>query len=178
MCNETMSSAEYNQFVLDNVLDGDGSSEQIPCQECGKEALERTFERCYGGAINQYYAINCNHCGFHQCDQEVCHICEQDCVEPKGYNEAPKVELIVESLVDSLRAKSMINPISWSFLKLYTLRNPELVDWYHTFYIYDDEGIRSPSDLFHYLKKQLLDERFTIWLDRRIKEAKHATDFH
>jgi len=177
MCNETMSREEYNQMVLDN-MNSEGYTAPVDCPECGKEALHKDFERCVGGSINQYYTLNCDHCGLHKCDQEYCHICEQAYAEPEGYKEAPNVELIVDSMLDSLREKALIDPVSWSFLKLYTLQNPELVGWYDTFFIHDGKNINTPSRLFHYLKKQLLDERFTIWLNRRIEEAKHATDFH
>ena len=164
MCNETMSPAEYNQMVLDN-MNSEGSTAQGSCPECEKLALKKNFERCLGGSINQYYTLNCEHCSHHECDQEYCHICEQSYLEPIGYKEAPNVELIVDSLLDSLREKALIDPVSWSFLKLYTLKTPELVGWYDTFCIDDGNNINTPSGLFHYLKMQLLNERFSIWLN-------------
>lgn len=103
-----------------------------------------------------------------------------DHVEPVGYIECGIAGCLMDRLFENIRDKGFINATDWSSLKLYILDNLDLVDFYPSHWVhhrYNTDNIRSPESLILFLKKQLLDERFSIWLDRRIEEAKHATDF-
>jgi len=48
----------------------------IECPECGALCPERLYETC-DGSINQRFSISCAHCGFHDCNAEVCEQCEE-----------------------------------------------------------------------------------------------------
>ncbi|MEI9747361.1 MULTISPECIES: hypothetical protein [Morganellaceae] len=45
------------------------------CTECGATCSHRHYETC-DGSINQRFSINCDHCGFHNCNAEVCSSCD------------------------------------------------------------------------------------------------------
>ena len=64
-------------FVRDNVLDADGDRYETECPNCGHQASEHLFDECLGGTINQVSSLDCIHCGYHQCNQEVCPTCEE-----------------------------------------------------------------------------------------------------
>ena len=90
----TMTPEEYNQFIIDNVVDHDGERYEVECPACDKLAIKHTFEACHTGSVNQHYTLNCKHCGHHECNEDVCDICDEDHEEAlKQYNESLKADL-------------------------------------------------------------------------------------
>lgn len=166
------------EYAIDELLDRAPTADRDIIISIAKQHDYSTREERKQAELDELDSDACVHGFGPNCCPLGCDDREDDSeeihAEPKGYNEAPNVELIVDALLDELREKAIICPISWSFLKLYTISNPELVEWYSTFYIHDKDNIRTPRELFHYLKRQLLDERFSLWLNRRIEEAKHS----
>lgn len=47
----------------------------VQCPVCKADCKKRRYETC-DGSINQRYSINCSVCGHHECNAEICDICE------------------------------------------------------------------------------------------------------
>ncbi|MBQ0600815.1 hypothetical protein J7S78_13540 [Klebsiella oxytoca] len=53
----------------------DDDTNIVQCPDCGAKCKDRRYETC-DGSINQRYSINCASCGHHECNAEICNICE------------------------------------------------------------------------------------------------------
>ncbi len=166
-----MTRNEYNQFILDEVVDHGSCYAEI-CSSCGKQATRRDFEACHTGSVNQHYTLDCLHCGHHECDQDdgMCSICDSQHSTPPGYMESGKLDLIVMKLLEDMMHAGRVNPLDWSFAKLYALQNPRAVDWYDT--VFGDNDCLTARDFIRKTQKRLLDMKFEIWLDNKIDSEK------
>lgn len=164
----TMTSEAYNQMALEQV-DRSGLKTNEECPDCGMQATRRDFEACHSGSVNQHYSLDCSHCGYHECDQDVCMVCESKLTTPVGYDESSDVDLMVSTLLKSMRYKSRINPVEWSLLKLYAVKNPEAIQWYFT--IISMQSKSTISEFFYQIKRELLDVKFEMKLNKKIEDA-------
>ncbi|EIZ1085954.1 hypothetical protein MPI44_004502 [Klebsiella oxytoca] len=53
----------------------DDDTNIVQCPDCGANCMDRRYETC-DGTINQRYSINCTACGHHECNAEICNICD------------------------------------------------------------------------------------------------------
>ncbi|HEL9857705.1 TPA: hypothetical protein U0R40_001629 [Klebsiella pneumoniae] len=83
------------------LLDDDTTIEQ--CHECGVDCMVRRYETC-DGAINQRYSINCPECGYHECNAEICFICDTRFTmsEEEEADICLDIECSVSTLTDAL----------------------------------------------------------------------------
>lgn len=117
--------AEYNQFVLENVLNANGFSNEIECPNCGKPAISKEYERVEGACINAYERIDCGHCGHHECDDEFCRTCEAAMAVQYAYNEAMGTFIMMLDFAfddASLDLSKPVSPVQISSLKLYFIK--------------------------------------------------------
>ncbi|MGR5296940.1 hypothetical protein ACPV5U_19235 [Vibrio mediterranei] len=163
-----MARDEYYQFVIDEVIDHGNNSVNDSCPCCGKRATRRDFEAVHSGSVNQHYTLDCSHCGHHECDQEdgMCFICDTHSSVPSGYKESGRLDLLVTKLREDMIVNCRINPLDWSFAKLYALQNPDAVDWYDT--VYGDNHGLSVKGFIRHTQQCLLDIKFETWLDNKI----------
>lgn len=54
----------YNDLVLKYVVSNDTDSFNVTCPECGKQAIQSSFEAVDSGCLNQHHSIACQHCGY------------------------------------------------------------------------------------------------------------------
>ena len=170
---------DANEFVRKNVFDTEGWDSQIDCPECGKEANERNFDECLGGAINQVYTLDCSHCGHHECDQEFCHICESKYEEQiesnqseleTDFRDGERLPLHSEYLIEQVEQTGSVQPADWTYLKLALMKNPNAIQ----FSDIENIGISCTPKLFiNLLVKKVLDIKFTRSLELKISQAKN-----
>lgn len=65
----------YGNTVEPGGMSLDDVTYEDNCPDCGKSCSHRQYETC-DGTINQRFAINCSHCGLHECNAEECASCE------------------------------------------------------------------------------------------------------
>ena len=180
MCQNDMSvqaRKTYNQCVI-NQIDTEGHRTDSTCPACHQVAVRHDFEAYHTGSVNQHYTLDCCHCGHHHCDQDdgCCSICDGN--ELEGYEEASKLDLVLEYLLDDIQSRGFCDGYSWSFLKFYAHQNPKLVRCYVTYFLHDTaecKAITSVSLLIKYLQRQLTTTRFIARLDQRVDAAKNET---
>ncbi|MCU8005812.1 hypothetical protein [Shewanella sp. SM96] len=160
---QTFDNDQYNQFIIDNIVDHDGYKTQIKCPDCGKDAIRHCFEACHSGSVNQHYTLNCDHCGFHSCDQDVCRKCEYPFDENKSYNGVIMYQRDLESLVlialDNLNIED--NKV-FDDIKIMLYQEHHEID-FSRFYFTD--SLTHRFNFMSYLLIEIMDRRFDIWLD-------------
>lgn len=164
----TMTSEAFNQMAFEQV-DRSGLKTNVECPDCGMQATRRDFEACHSGSVNQHYSLDCSHCGHHECDQDVCTVCESKQTTPVGYDESSDVDFLVSALLKSMRFKSRINPVELSLLKLYAVKNPEAIHWYFTIFAMQSKS--TISEFFNQIKRDLLDVKFEMKRNQKILDA-------
>lgn len=165
---------EYNAFVLENVVDTDGDRYEVECPKCGKTAIQRNYDRV-DGSVNAYQSITCQHCDYHECDDDFCATCEAsyDSGTPLGYYESATLGHLLDDCVESVTAGKLVNPIVWNKLKALAFNLPEAIDWFDTCFICDRKvTVRTYKEFVNYAQRKLLDARFMARLDKKISLAK------
>lgn len=66
----------YGNTVESGGMLLDDDTNIVQCPDCGANCMDRRYETCEGGSINQRYSINCSVCGHHECNAEICDICD------------------------------------------------------------------------------------------------------
>lgn len=173
--NPMMSSVEYNEQVLENVLDKDGFKYEVPCPTCGKAATKRRFDELLGGCINSVYSLDCSHCGHHECDKEYCSTCDALNEASEHRNERLlHCVMLFEHAEECIEAGQNVPGMLWTALK-------------HE--IYHDQDIRqglchwldldtsTSTSMLKLLRQKLLGIRFKVRLDARIELAKLNESF-
>jgi predicted RNA-binding Zn-ribbon protein involved in translation (DUF1610 family) len=174
-------SVTESDFIRINVLDTDGFHQEVTCPECGKNAIQRDFDECLGGAINSVYTINCPHCGYHECDQEYCATCEVNYEASFAAKQDEMSHLIrlgeileyrFDAVLDDVKNEGLANPVVWSMVKSIAYQSNEAIQ----FCCIEGVALRlKPHEFIAALKKQLLDAKFNRNLDLKIAKAKTET---
>ncbi len=170
-----MSSAEYNEQVLENVLDTEGFKHEVPCPNCGKAANERHFDELLGGCIHSVYSLDCSHCGHHECDKECCSTCDalNDASEHKNERLLHCV-MLFDHAEECVQAVQSVPGMLWTTLKHEIYRDQDirqgLCHWL-------DLDSPTPTLMIKLLRQKLLDIRFKVRLDACIKQAKLSESF-
>lgn len=167
-----------SEFVRENVLDTNGWQRDTKCPNCGKSASERNFDECLGGVINQVYSINCQHCGFHECDQEFCSICESmhdERIEAskteleKDMDDGNSLTLMGEYAIEQVANNGFVAGKEITNIKLLLMKNPFARNYC------DIEGIfpsNSAKEAIYLIKRKMLDVKFNRNLEVKIAKAK------
>ncbi|AEH16185.1 hypothetical protein [Shewanella baltica] len=154
---------QYNQYIIDNVVDFEGDNNQEKCQNCGQDATRHNFEACHSGSVNRHYTLNCEHCGFHSCDQDVCRKCEYPFDGDKAYNEGFMYQHDLETLafiaLDNLNIED--NKV-FDDIKIMLYQECHEID-FSRFYFAD--SLTHRFNFMSYLLIEIMDRRFDIWLD-------------
>lgn len=163
-------SAEYNEQVLENVLDTEGFKHEVPCPTCGKAASERHFDELLGGCINPVYSLDCSHCGHHECDKEYCSTCDtlNDLSEHRNERLLHCV-MLFDHAKERVQAAQSVPGMLWTHLKHEIYHGQDirlgLCHWL-------DLDTPTPTLMIKLLRQKLLDIRFKVRLDARIEQAK------
>ncbi len=169
---------DKSDFIRENVLDTKGWSHEIKCPSCGKAAVQRDFDECLGGCINQVYSINCSHCGHHECDQEYCPICESvlDTRIEEGQKELQRdmvsgelLELSINHAIEEIQQKGTVKPHVFTNMKLVLLNNPSAT-WFCNV-----EGLlecKTHKETISVIKRKILDAKFNRNIELKIAQAK------
>lgn len=160
-----------SDFIRDNVLDTTGYQVATSCPSCGKEAVERTFDECLGGTINQVDSVDCHNCNYHECCQEFCSVCEIE-AEILGdemchcFEIVQQADLMLDYLVSELATNSYVNATEITSLKLKLISNNKATR------LFDDIFVPVGTRTFTYMQRKLLDARFSRNLELKIVQAK------
>lgn len=162
-------------FIRENVLDLEGYQCTTECPCCGRQAKERIFDECLGGAINTVYRIDCSHCSHHECDQDFCGSCEAASVfedsefdrNVKRWKMAEKVDLMLDHLVDTLVTQQYVKASVITEMKLMLLSDSEVSGLFNL--IYASRGVSNRR----HIQRQLLDAKFNRNLEEKINQAKN-----
>lgn len=120
--------SEYNQLVIENVLEGSGFVMEVKCPSCGKQASENHYDRNDGGCINSYFRIDCLHCNHHECDDDFCNVCEASLESLHAYSEAyGKYDLMLEFIFDESNVVKPRSPVEITNAKLYFINEVKAV---------------------------------------------------
>ncbi|EPR7484044.1 TPA: hypothetical protein ACGSTL_001351 [Vibrio parahaemolyticus] len=169
---ETMTKAEYNQFVIDHVVDHVGDHDEEECPACGKQAIRHDFECCHSGSVNQHYTLDCDHCGYHICDQDECGTCEA-AYEASAFeyeqrmDNAFKLEALAELALEN--ACTGVTPAIFTNIKE-MLYDDELDIEFDCFCFTDKRLHR--GNFMDRLVRMIMDKRFNVRLEQRIELAK------
>lgn len=176
ICSDThLGHDEYNALVLENVVDTDGSRFKVECPKCGKTAIQRDYDRVDGGCVNAYESVTCQHCDYHECDDDYCTICEAkyDSGTPVGYDESAMLSYLLDNCLESVAAGHLVEPVVWSKLKALAFNLPEAIGWFDTCFVCDRRfTVNTYKEFVNYAQRKLLDARFTMRLDKKITLAK------
>lgn len=167
-----MNRDEYNQFVL-NQVDHEGSYRHVECPSCQAHAIRNDFEACHTGAVNQHYIIECDKCGFHECDQEWCATCElgieheeSELENEKQANTSRLDELSEQALKDACTG---VNPVVMTEIKRMLQYEIE----FDSFCCFLFTKERLNRDNFRgCLIEVILRKRFNHRLEKKIEQAK------
>jgi hypothetical protein len=156
--------SEYNQFIIDHVIDQTGDKYQTKCENCGNAAIQHTFEACHTGSVNQHYTLNCNHCGYHRCNQDVCSRCEDYYLSTeqeygKVINHSLRLYGLVDRALENLNADE--NEV-FTAIKEMLYQDEYEID-FDLFYFTDELTYR--FNFMSYLLLEIMDRRFDIWLE-------------
>lgn len=156
-------------FIRENVLDLKGYQCTTECPCCGRQAKERIFDECLGGAINTVYRIDCSHCAHHECDQDFCGSCEAAFEtgfsrNVKRWKMAEKVDLMLDHLVDTLATQKYVKASVITEMKLMLSSESELSALFNQIFV-----SRGVSNRRH-IQRQLLDAKFNRNLEEKIKQ--------
>lgn len=168
--NETMMTQDqYNAVALAQV-DTDGDKCEETCPDCGKLAVRHDFECCHSGSVNAHYTLNCSHCGYHECDQDECSIC-QTSFEDKSYyyDEGCKWSNFLNHMSQYLKDGKTIPGLLWTEFKHVMYQQPEVVDWIDTFLDINDA---SAKGVIRYFQRHMMDVRFSLRIEERTQHAK------
>ncbi|MDC5870253.1 hypothetical protein OPW39_15705 [Vibrio europaeus] len=120
--------SEYNQMVIENVLQGDDFVMEVQCPECGKPASSKQYDRNDGGCINAYSRTDCSHCGYHDCDDDNCGTCEASMEQSYAYNEAyGQYDLMLEFNFEDADPSKPVSPVEITYAKLYFVNKVKAV---------------------------------------------------
>ncbi|EGQ8535753.1 hypothetical protein [Vibrio parahaemolyticus] len=160
MMNETMMTQDqYNAVALAQV-DTDGDKCEETCPDCGKLAVRHDFECCHSGSVNAHYTLNCSHCGYHECDQDECSICDEAIsLTRHHYDEAAKWVTFFYSIEECLMNGRGVPGLLWTEFKHVVHQQPEVVGWLDTFL--DLEGVNAEQLILHF-KQQMVKVRFDL----------------
>lgn len=168
-----MNKSDINKFIIEHVMDRNGTTVVCDCPNCGKSAKRRDFEACHTGSINQHSILNCKHCHHHECDQDdgMCSFCDT------RYNKAEEENVLSLAATGELLnlSESILNDdtgvaIASVFRDIDKLikEKGSLVDFSH--FYFNDEQLN--CDNFHNsLLQSIRDRHFATWLDNQIKLA-------
>ena len=157
---------EYNQFIIDNVVDHRGDESEINCPNCGKTAIKHHFEACHSGSVNQHYTLNCEHCGYHRCDQDACKRCDEATQDDAGYIHY-RFMLELDELVD-LALEQLITDDNEVFAAIRKrLHQDEHEIDFDMFYFSDNSTNR--FNFMTYLLIEIMDRKFDLWLDEQVE---------
>lgn len=141
------------------------------CPDCGSPVKRHEFESCHSGSVNSHYTLNCLHCDYHECDQDVCDECSSsELTTPSGYNEAIQLELWVDALVDKFQDTGKLSLFDWSHFKLFIHNNQDALDWWCLFTC-EAKNI-TPFEMKNYVQRKMLAVRFIERINLQIDEAK------
>lgn len=164
------------EYIRMYVLDTEGCKQKVKCPKCEKEANRHDFDELICGSINSYYSINCPHCGYHECDQEYCSICESsvdvdDDIDEleMAINAGGIVDNLFHAVLDDVKNDGLANPVVWSMAKSVIYKNSDAIQFC------DVDGVsifHKPSECIAVLKKHLLDAKFNRNLELKIAQAK------
>ncbi|MDH1472588.1 hypothetical protein [Shewanella sp. GD03713] len=111
-----MTPAEYNQFIIEHVVDHDGNRYEEKCPCCNMQAIKHIFETCHSGSINKDYTLNCEHCGHHSCDQDFCQVCDAKNIEyDKRMLSTFELDALAEHALEN--ASTGVNPAVFTRIK-------------------------------------------------------------
>ncbi|WP_282109344.1 hypothetical protein [Shewanella algicola] len=157
---------EYNQFIIDNVVDHRGHESKVNCPICAKTAIRHNFEACHTGSVNQHYTLNCEHCGYHSCDQDVCKRCDEDAQDDTESNHYQFMQEL-DGLVD-LALERLITDDNKVFTAIRKrLHQDEHEIDFNWFYFSDKSTNR--FNFMTYLLIEVMDRTFDIWLDKQVE---------
>ena len=178
---------EAGIFVRDNVLDADGDRNDTECPDCGHQASEHLFDECFGGTINQVSSLDCTHCGFHQCSQEVCHICEEnleasiqasaDALD-RDMEDGGKLSFIAECIDEQMSEGRPVSGCTITLFKLIMTNNPGARAFCYL-HDPDNDGMyrsRSVKEAINIFKMHLLNVNFNRNLELKIAQAKQQLE--
>ena len=174
MNNQThVNNPAYNQFIIDHVVDFDGSKYEVQCQSCSETAIKHKFEDCHTGSLNQYYTLNCEHCGYHSCNQDACSECDADyesreCEIERRMSYTLKLNDIVKIALDDYLS-DFITTKAFDSIRKMVYQDEFDID-FEIFYFTDSKVYK--YNFMTYLLIAILDIRFERWLEQRIELAK------
>ncbi|MEZ8959501.1 hypothetical protein AB6E94_18960 [Vibrio lentus] len=159
------------EFIQENVIDTTGQQDVTKCPSCSKQAVERTFDECLGGCINQVSSIDCPHCNYHECDQEFCSICDAELQSSSDENSylldsIQRADLILDYLIDELAEKKHVKATDITELKLLLVSNSAVSELFSSIFV--PKG----TTTLHYIQRKLLDANFGRNLALKIMLAK------
>ncbi len=169
MTEQMMAQAQYKALLLGQV-DMDGWCDDEACPDCGKMAIRHDFESCHSGSVNAYYTLTCSHCGYHECDQDECSICQAS-FEDKSYyyDEGGKWSSFLDRISQYLGDGKTVPGLLWTEFKYVMYQQPEVADWVDTFLDINDA---SAKGVIRYFQRHMMDVRFNLRLEERIQHAK------
>ncbi|ANS88103.1 hypothetical protein VSVS12_04404 (plasmid) [Vibrio scophthalmi] len=162
---------QYNAFVLAQV-NTDGWQNEETCPDCGKMAIRRDFESCHTGSVNAHYTLNCSHCGYHECEQDECSICDVKYDHNQHINDEVGKWLSFMDLVEDRLAEGRCVPgVLWTQFKHVMYHQPAVAD------LLDNVlGLGLPANcgrqVVHHVQRHIMDVRFKLNLEQRIQLAK------
>ncbi|MDF4421584.1 hypothetical protein [Vibrio parahaemolyticus] len=171
---ETMTPEEYNQFIIDHVVDHAGDRCEVDCPACDKQATRHDFEACHTGSVNQHYTLDCEHCGHHECDQDVCGICEAAYDDAYSeYEQRMRNALKLEALADIALENACTGVDPAVFTSIKEMLYDEQQDIEFDCFCFTNERLHR-GNFMKCLVCMIMDKRFNTWLEQRIELAKDA----
>lgn len=152
-----MDNVEYNEQVLQNAYDPSGHRTEVKCPNCTAKASYREYDELLGGCINQVYKIDCDECGYHECNAEICSRCESEydeLLEPEPETEMVDAYYIYQTFERILICKPF-DPFQFMSLKQFIFNQPDSVGWCELLFVDRPNTVPSfetPSDLIDHLK--------------------------
>ena len=159
-----------SNIILEHVLDRDVQRDVTLCPRCGKGAVERHFDECLGGSINPVHSLDCPHCNYHECSQEFCHTCEAESYISANhmsdvFQTIGNADLLLDYLVGQLAFNQNVKPVELTSLKLMLVSNDDVNQ------LFNDIFVPRDTRTFHYIKRKLLDAKFSRNLELKITQA-------
>lgn len=171
MTEQMITQAQYKAFVLEQV-DTDGWRNEEACPDCGKMAIRHDFESCHTGSVNAHYTLNCSHCGYHECDQDECSICDVKYEHNQHINdEVGKCLYFIDLFEDKLAERQCVPGLLWTQFKHVMYHQPTVAD------LLDNVlALGLPTNcgkqVVRYVQQHMMDIRFNLRLEERIQHAK------
>lgn len=166
-----MTQEQYNAFALAQV-DTDGDKCEETCPDCGKLAVRHDFECCHSGSVNAHYTLNCSHCGYHECDQDVCPICDGKYEHNQHLSDEVNQWLRFLDMIEKKLTNGQCVPgLLWSQFKQAMYHQPAVAGL-----LYDVLDLDFTTDcgkqVVHHVQRTMMDMKFNQRLDAHIQHAK------